>query len=167
MIQTQRIVTFLWFDGNAEQAMNHYISIFRNSRVLNITRWGNTGPGPKGSVLTVSFELDGQKFMAVNGGPEFRFSEAISLLVNCQTQREVDYYWSELSAGGSEGPCGWLKDKFGLSWQVCPTVLGEMLQGQDAAKTDRAMAAMLKMGKLDIKALQDAYEGRSPVPARP
>lgn len=139
--------------------MNHYLSIFKNSKVLSIARCGDFGPGPRGSVLTVSFELDGQRFMAVNGGPMFTFTEAVSLLIQCDTQDEIDHYWSTLSAGGSTGPCGWLKDKFGLSWQVCPTVLGEMLQDKDPMKAGRAMQAMMQMSKFDIARLKAAHAG--------
>lgn len=153
---TQRITTFLWFDSNAEEAINHYISIFKNSKILSITRNGEGGPGPKGSVLAASFQLDGQQFAAINGGPAFKFTEAISLVVNCDTQEEVDYYWEKLSEGGWKSQCGWLKDKFGVSWQVVPTILPQLLQDKDPAKAKRAMAAMLKMTKLDIRVLQDA-----------
>lgn len=156
----QKIVTFLWFDQNAEEAMNHYVSIFKNAKVVNVTRWGDAGPGPKGSVLTVTFELDGQRFMGVNGGPMFKFSEAVSLMINCDSQEEIDYYWERLCEGGAESQCGWLKDKFGLSWQVVPRVLGEMMQDKDPRKTGRVMEAVLKMVKLDIGTLREAYEGR-------
>src|SRR6266568_8455331 len=148
----QKITTFLWFDGNAEEAVNHYISIFKSSKILNVARYGEAGPGPKGSVMTVQFQLEGQEFIALNGGPQFKFTEAISLLVNCDTQAEVDELWSKLSAGGEEGPCGWLKDKFGLSWQIVPTVLVELLTDPDREKSQRVMAAMLKMKKIDIDA---------------
>jgi len=161
MSEAQKIITFLWFNTNAEEAVNHYLSIFKNSKMLDIVRWGEVGPGPKGSVLTITFELNGQRFIALNGGPEFKFSEAISLLISCDTQDEIDYYWSKLIAGGgSESQCGWLKDKFGLSWQVCPKVMLEMLNGKDQKKTDRAMAAMMTMRKMDIAKLRAAYEGR-------
>src|SRR5437016_316730 len=130
----QKITTFLWFDNHAEEAVNHYISIFKNSKLLSILCNGEGGPGPKGSVLTASFQLEGQEFVALNGGPIFKFTEAISLVVNCENQDEVDYYWEKLSDGGSKGDCGWLKDKFGLSWQVVPTALVEMLQDNDPAK---------------------------------
>jgi predicted 3-demethylubiquinone-9 3-methyltransferase (glyoxalase superfamily) len=154
----QKIVPFLWFDDQAEKAANHYISIFPDSKVLSITRYGDAGPGPKGTVMTVSFQLAGQEFIALNGGPQFKFTEAISLSVNCQTQEEVDELWEKLSEGGEEGPCGWLKDKYGLSWQINPTALGEMLQDPDAEKSNRVMQAMLKMGKIDIAGLRRAYE---------
>ncbi len=153
----QKITTFLWFDGNAEEAVNHYISIFKNSKILNAARYGEAGPGPKGSVMTVQFQLDGQEFIALNGGPQFKFTEAISLLVNCDTQAEVDELWSKLSAGGEEGPCGWLKDKFGLSWQIVPSTLGKMMQDKDPKKSKRVMEAMLQMKKMDIARLEHAY----------
>ncbi len=155
-----KITPFLWFDGQAEAAANHYLSIFPNSRITSVLRWGEAGPGPKGSVLTVAFSLDGNDFVALNGGPQFKFSEAISLTVPCKTQDEVDQYWEKLSAGGSKGQCGWLKDKFGVSWQVAPTILPEMLQDKDQAKADRVMRAMMQMTKIDIGALRKAYEGR-------
>ncbi|MCX6067419.1 MAG: VOC family protein [Chloroflexi bacterium] len=147
-----KISPFLWFNQQAEEAMNFYMSIFKNSKALNISR------GPDGKAFTVSFELDGQEFIALNGGPEFKFSEAISLFINCETQEEVDRLWEQLSAGGEEGQCGWLKDKFGLSWQIVPTALGEVLSGPDPVKAQNAMQAMLKMKKLDIAELKRAYE---------
>ncbi len=153
----QKITTFLWFDGNAEEAVNHYISIFKSSKILNVARYGEAGPGPKGSVMTVQFQLEGQEFIALNGGPQFKFTEAISLLVNCDTQAEVDELWSKLSAGGEEGPCGWLKDKFGLSWQIVPSTLGKMMQDKDPKKSKRVMEAMLQMKKMDIARLEHAY----------
>ena len=159
----QKITTFLWFDGNAEEAANHYISIFKNLKILIVARYGDAGPGPKGSVMTVAFELDGQRLTALNGGPAFEFSEAISLVVNCETQDEVDHFWKKLVAGGQERECGWLEDRFGVSWQVVPTVLIEMLQDADIEKTRAVTAALMKMKKLDIAALQQAYEGRSKV----
>ena len=153
------ITPFLWFDGKAEEAMNFYVSIFKNSRVLNVSRYGEAGPRPAGMVMTAVFEIEGQEFMALNGGPEFSFSEAVSFIVNCETQVEVDGLWQKLTAeGGEPGPCGWLKDKFGVSWQIVPTALDEMLQDQDAAKAQRVMAAMLRMGKIDIAELRRAYE---------
>lgn len=152
----QKIVPFLWFNDNAEEAMNHYCSIFRNSRVLDIARQGDIGPGRKGSVLTVAFELEGQAYMGVNGGPMFKFTEAVSLMVNCDTQDEVDYYWERLSEGGSGSQCGWLKDKFGLSWQVVPRVLLKLLADKDGQKVNRVMTAMLQMHKLDIRSLEAA-----------
>ena len=157
----QKITPFLWFDGKAEEAANFYVSIFKNSRILNITRYGEAGPGPKGSVMTVVFELDGEQFIALNGGPQFKFTEAISFSVNCKTQGEVDEFWEKLSQGGEEGPCGWLKDKYGLSWQINPTILGEMLQDSNPEKSKRVLEAMLKMKKIDIHGLQRAYESRA------
>jgi predicted 3-demethylubiquinone-9 3-methyltransferase (glyoxalase superfamily) len=156
----QTITTFLWFDTQAEEAANFYASIFKNSRIVKVTRYGEAGPGPKGSVMTVQFQLDGQDFIALNGGPHFKFTEAISLSVDCKTQEEVDTYWTKLSAGGDEGPCGWLKDKYGLSWQVNPAILGEMLSDSDPQKAKRTMEAMLTMKKIDVAALKKAYEGR-------
>lgn len=156
----QKITPFLWFDNNAEEAVNHYLSIFRNSKIGSILRCGEAGPGPKGSVLTIAFELEGQKFIALNGGPIFKFNEAISLSVDCKTQTEVDELWERLSDGGQKSQCGWLKDKFGLSWQVVPSALVEMLQDKDAAKSARVMVAMMQMSKIDIAALKQAYEGK-------
>lgn len=153
----QSISPFLWFNDNAEEAAKFYTSIFRNSKITGLTRYGEAGPGPKGSVLTVAFELDGQEFTALNGGPQFPFTEAISLVVKCKTQEEVDYFWSKLSAGGKEVQCGWLNDKFGLSWQIVPTVLIELLQEKDPQKANRVMEAMLKMIKIEISTLQKAY----------
>jgi len=148
----QKITTFLWFDNNAEEAMNYYVSIFPNSRILGVSRHG-------GTVTVGTFELDGQKFMALNGGPQFKFTEAISLLVNCETQEEVDDLWEKLAAGGRRDRCGWLKDKFGLSWQIIPSVLGELMQDKETEKSKRVMEAMLKMDKIDIGLLKQAYEG--------
>jgi predicted 3-demethylubiquinone-9 3-methyltransferase (glyoxalase superfamily) len=153
----QKITTFLWFNGKAEEAANHYVSVFKNSKILGVARYGDAGPGPKGSVMTVQFQLEGQEFIALNGGPQFKFTEAISLLVNCETQKEVDELWSKLSAGGEEGPCGWLKDKFGLSWQIVPAALGRMMQDKDPKKAKRVMEAMLQMKKMDIARLEQAY----------
>src|SRR5437899_4966677 len=159
---TQKITPFLWFDDQAEEAAKFYTSIFKNSRIGKIARYGEEGERiagrPKGSVMTVEFQLEGQEFVALNGGPHFKFTEAISFVVNCKTQEEVDYFWSRLSAGGEESRCGWLKDKFGLSWQVVPTVLIEMLADKDAAKAKRVMHAMLQMDKIDIPTLKKAYE---------
>ncbi len=152
----QTINPFLWFDNQAEEAMNFYVSIFKNSRVLSVSRYGDAGPGPKGTVMVASFELDGQKFMALNGGPEFKFSPAISFLVNCETQQEVDRLWEKLSEGGKPNRCGWLEDKFGLSWQIIPTVLGELMSDKDAEVSKRVMQAMLQMTKLDIEGLRRA-----------
>jgi predicted 3-demethylubiquinone-9 3-methyltransferase (glyoxalase superfamily) len=157
MSDKQKIKTFLWFDANAEEAANHYVSIFKNSKILNVTRYGDAGPGPKGSVMTVNFQLEGQEFIALNGGPHFKFTEAISLLVNCDTQQEVDELWSKLSAGGAESQCGWLKDKYGLSWQIIPTALFELMRDRDPGKSKRVMEAMLQMKKIDIGLLEKAY----------
>jgi len=158
----QKITPFLWFDDKAEEAVNFYVSIFKNSKIGTITRYGEEGAKvsgrPKGTVMVVTFQLDGQEFMALNGGPHFKFSEATSFLVNCETQQEVDELWEKLSEGGEEGRCGWLKDKYGLSWQIVPTVLGKMLQDKDAEKSERVMNAMLKMDKIEIKTLKQAYE---------
>jgi predicted 3-demethylubiquinone-9 3-methyltransferase (glyoxalase superfamily) len=152
-----KISPFLWFDTQAEEAANFYVSIFKNSKILKTSRYGEAGPGPKGSVMTVEFMLDGQHFIALNGGPHFKFTEAVSFSVDCKTQQEVDEFWEKLSAGGEQGPCGWLKDTYGLSWQINPTVLGKMLSDPDPAKAKRAMEAMLKMKKIDIAALEKAY----------
>ena len=157
----QKITPFLWFNDNAEAAAKFYTSIFKNSRIRKIARYGEAGPGPKGSVMTVKFQLAGQEFVALNGGPLFKFTEAISLVVNCQTQTEVDYFWKKLSAGGKAVQCGWLKDKYGLSWQIVPAILGELVGGKDAGKSQRVMQAMLQMVKLDIKALKRAYHGEN------
>ena len=156
----QKITTFLWFDGKAEEAARHYTSIFKNSKILSVTRYGDAGPGPRGSVMTVTFQLEGQEFIALNGGPQFKFTEAISLLVNCDTQKEVDELWSKLTGGGEEGPCGWLKDKFGLSWQIVPSALFKMIQDQDPGKSKRVMEAMFQMKKIDIAEMERAYRGR-------
>lgn len=154
----QKITPSLWFDGNAEEAVTFYVSLFKNSKINGIARYGDAGPGVKGTVLTVDFQLDGQIFLAINGGPEFTFTPAISFMVNCETQQEVDELWEKLTAGGEEVQCGWLKDKYGLSWQIVPTVLGEMMQDKDPEKAKRVTEAMLRMKKLDIKALREAYE---------
>ena len=157
----QKITPFLWFDGNAEEAVNFYVSVFKNSRITKITRNSEVGPGPAGSVLLVNFQLEGQEFIALNGGPEFKFNEAISFSVDCQTQAEVDELWAKLTAdGGKPGQCSWLKDKFGVSWQIVPRILPELLGDKDPAKAKRAMQAMMQMGKIDIKRLQQASEGR-------
>jgi predicted 3-demethylubiquinone-9 3-methyltransferase (glyoxalase superfamily) len=156
---TDGFTTCLWFDGQAEEAAHHYLSVFENSKLGRISRYTEVGPGPAGSVLTVEFELNGQKFVGLNGGPEFTFNEAISFQVFCDDQDEVDYYWSRLSEGGQEGPCGWLKDKYGVSWQVIPKVLIDMVNDPDAEKAKRATEAMLQMGKLDIAVLEKAYAG--------
>jgi predicted 3-demethylubiquinone-9 3-methyltransferase (glyoxalase superfamily) len=152
----QKITPFLWFDGNAEEAANFYVSIFKNSKIGKISRYGDAGPGPKGSVMSVTFQLEGQEFFALNGGPQFKFTPAISLFVNCETQQEVDELWDKLSAGGRTDRCGWLQDKFGLSWQIIPTVLGQLLGDKDPQRAKRAMQAMLQMTKIDIKKLQQA-----------
>jgi len=162
-ISAKMIMPCLWFDTQAEAAADHYVSIFPKSKLGKITRYGKEGKEihskPAGSVLTVEFEIEGVKFLALNGGPQFKFDEAVSFQVLCETQADIDYFWSKLAEGGEEGPCGWLKDKFGLSWQVVPTVLPEMLQGPNAGRADRAMKAMLQMRKLDIAALQRARNG--------
>lgn len=154
----QTITPFLWFDTQAEEAANFYVSIFTNSKILGVSRYGEAGPGPKGSVMTARFQLDGQEFIALNGGPHFKFTEAVSFSVDCKTQAEVDAFWQKLSAGGEEGPCGWLKDRYGLSWQVVPAALGQMLSDPDPKKSKRVMEAMLKMKKIDIQGLRRAYE---------
>ncbi len=154
----QKITPYLWFDNNAEEAMNFYLSIFKNSKVGNVSRYGEAGPGPAGTVMSATFELDGQEFMALNGGPQFKFTEAISLFVNCETQQEVDALWGQLSDGGEESMCGWVRDRFGLWWQIIPSALGEMLGDKDPQKSKRVMEAMLKMSKIEIQALKDAYE---------
>ena len=152
----QKITPFLWFDGNAEEAMNFYTSIFKNAKVGNVSRYGEAGPGPAGSVLTASFELEGLQFTALNGGPHFKFNEAISFHVACESQQEVDYFWDKLGAGGQVQQCGWLKDKFGVSWQIVPTALPRLLGNPDRARANRVMQAMLQMKKLDIAALEQA-----------
>jgi predicted 3-demethylubiquinone-9 3-methyltransferase (glyoxalase superfamily) len=154
----QKITPFLWFDDQAEEAMTFYTSIFENSKVVNVSRYGEAGPGRAGTVMTATFELAGQQFIALNGGPQFKFTEAISLFVNCETQEEVDELWEKLSEGGEKGPCGWLKDRYGLSWQIVPSALGKLLGDEDPEKAGRVMQAMLKMSKLDIAALQQAYD---------
>ncbi len=154
----QKIVPFLWFDGKAEEAANFYVSVFKSSKVVRVTRYGEGGPGPKGSVMSVTFQLAGQEFYALNGGPQFSFTPAISLFVNCETQAEVDKLWEQLSAGGSKDRCGWLTDKYGLSWQIIPTALGKMLGDTNPKKSASAMKAMLQMDKIDIKKLQEAFD---------
>ena len=153
-----KITPFLWFNDQAEEAMNFYTAIFKNSKIGSVSRYGEGGPGPQGSVMSATFELNGQEFMALNGGPLFTFTEAISLFVNCETQAEVDELWEKLSEGGQEVQCGWLKDKYGLSWQIVPTALGELLNDPDAEKARRVMNAMLQMKKIDIAGLRSAYE---------
>lgn len=153
-----KITPFLWFDHQAEQAMNFYVSIFKNSKVLSVNRYGDAGPGPKGSVMTANFELDGQVFTALNGGPMYPFSPAISFVVHCETQAEVDYYWEKLSEGGKTNQCAWLDDQFGVTWQIVPTVLLELISDPDPVKAGRVMQAMLQMTKIDIDTLKLAYE---------
>lgn len=155
----QKITPFLWFEDQAEEAANFYTAIFKNSKLGSVTRYGEAGPGPEGSAMTVSFELEGLQFTALNGGPEFNFTEAVSFLVDCKSQDEVDYLWEKLTEGGEEGPCGWLKDKFGLSWQIIPTALTEMLNDPDPEKARRVTEAMLQMKKIDIPTLEQAYAG--------
>lgn len=154
----QKITPFLWFDDNLEEAMNFYASVFKNAKIGNVSRYGDAGPRPKGMVMSATFELEGQKFMGLNGGPHFKFTEAVSFFVNCETQQEVDELWSKLSDGGEEGHCGWLKDRFGLSWQIVPRALGEMLGDSDPRRSRSVMAAMLEMRKIDIQALKRAYD---------
>lgn len=154
----QKITTFLWFDGKAEEAANFYTSLFKNSRIRSVTRYGEAGPGPKDTAMVVSFELDGQEFHALNGGPQFHFTPAISLLVNCETQEEVDHLWDQLSAGGRKDRCGWLQDKYGLSWQIVPAILGKLMADPDPKKSSRVMQAMMQMEKLDIRGLQQAAQ---------
>ena len=162
---TQRITPCLWFDSEAEEAVKFYTSIFKNSKIDGTTSYDEASSKaagrPKGSVLTVDFQLEGQSFMALNGGPVFKFTEAVSFVINCENQKEIDYFWEKLTAGGQEVECGWLKDKFGLSWQVVPTIMIEMLKDKDAQKSQRAMAAMLTMKKLDVAKLERAYQGKS------
>jgi len=153
-----KITPFLWFDNNAEEAMDFYSSIFPDAKIGDVRRYGDEGPGPAGTVMTATFELAGQAFMALNAGPQFKFSEAISFFVNCETQEEVDTLWEKLTAGGEESQCGWLKDKFGLSWQIIPTALGELLGDPDSEKTGRVMQAMLQMKKIDVATLRQAYD---------
>jgi len=154
----QKITPFLWFDNQAEEAMHFYVSIFKNSKVGQVTRYGDAGPGPKGTVMSATFLLEGQEFMALNGGPHFHFTPAISLFVKCETQEEIDELWDKLSAGGSKERCGWLKDKYGLSWQIIPSALGKLMGDKNSAKAKSVMTAMLQMNKIDIKLLQEAYD---------
>ena len=156
----QKITPFLWFDGNAEDAMNFYTSIFKDSKVVNVSRYPEGGPAPKGTLMSATFQLHGQEFMALNGGPMFKFTEAISLFVKCETQKEIDEFWEKLSAGGQKSQCGWLKDKFGLSWQIVPPILGKLLGDKDPKKSKRVMMAMMKMSKIEIQKLKDAYDGK-------
>jgi predicted 3-demethylubiquinone-9 3-methyltransferase (glyoxalase superfamily) len=155
----QKITPFLWFDGKADEAANFYVSIFNNSKIVKVSRFGDAGPGPKGSVMSVSFQLEGQEFYALNGRPQYSFTPAISLFVNCETQAEVDELWDKLSEGGEKNPCGWLKDKYGLTWQIILSVLGEMLADKDPDKSSRVMKAMMQMVKIDIDGLKRAYDG--------
>jgi len=155
----KQITPFLWFDKEAEEAANFYVSVFPSSKLGRIARYGEAGPGEPGAVMTVEFELNGLRFVALNGGPQYKFTEAVSFFINCETQEEVDNYWEKLSEGGEEGPCGWLKDRYGLSWQVVPTVLLELLNDPDQEKAQRVMSAMLQMRKIEIGPLQRAYEG--------
>lgn len=154
----QKPIPFLWFNNQAEEAANLYVSVIKNSRIQNISRYGEGGPQPAGTAMIVSFELNGQQVMAMNGGPEYKFTEAFSFFINCDSQDEVDELWEKLSEGGEKGPCGWLKDKFGLSWQIVPTILGELMGGPDPARSQRVMQALLQMSKLDIAGLKRAYE---------
>lgn len=156
----QKITPFLWFDGNAEEAMNFYTSIFKNSKIGQVRRYGDAEPGPKGSVMTGTFQIEGQEFMVLNGGPMFKFTPAISFFVNCENQQEVDELWEKLSAGGEVTQCGWLQDKFGVTWQIIPKALGEMLGDKDPQKSQRVMKAMMKMIKIDVEELRRAYEGK-------
>jgi predicted 3-demethylubiquinone-9 3-methyltransferase (glyoxalase superfamily) len=156
----QKITPFLWFDGRAEEAANFYTSIFKNSKIQSVSRYGDAGPGPKGSVMLTKFLIDGQEFTALNGGPQFTFSPAISFLVHCETQGEVDELWERLSEGGIKRNCGWLQDKFGVSWQIVPTILSKLLGDKDPEKSRRVMKAMLQMNKIEIEPLKRAYEGR-------
>ena len=155
----QRISPCLWFDNQAEDAVNFYLSIFKNAKIKSTTRYGEAGPGPKGSVMVIVFELDGVEFIALNGGPIFKFNEAVSLSINCQSQSQVDHYWSKLTAGGAESQCGWLKDKYGVSWQVVPLQLTERMASSDAPRVKRMTEAMFKMKKLDIATLEKVYDG--------
>src|SRR2546423_326646 len=154
----QKITPFLWFNDKAEEAMNFYVSIFKNSKIGSVTRYGDAGPGPKGSVMTATFQLEGQEFFALNGGPQFQFTPAISFFVNCGTQEEVDELWEKLSAGGKKERCGWLKDKYGLSWQIIPSALNTLLRDKNPAKSYKVMQAMLQMDKIDIARLKQAYD---------
>jgi predicted 3-demethylubiquinone-9 3-methyltransferase (glyoxalase superfamily) len=154
----QKITPFLWFDGQAEEAMNLYVSVFKNSKIVSVSRYGEAGQGPKGTVMMGTFQIEGQEFYALNGGPQYKFTPAISFLVNCETQTEVDELWTKLSAGGETNRCGWLRDKFGVSWQIVPTILGKLMQDKDPAKSQRVMGAMLQMTKLDIAGLKKAAE---------
>jgi predicted 3-demethylubiquinone-9 3-methyltransferase (glyoxalase superfamily) len=160
MSPKQKITTFLWFDGQAEEAANLYTSIFKNSKILSVARYGDAGPGPMGTAMTVTFQLEGQEFIALNGGPQYKFTEAISLQVDCETQQEVDELWRKLTAGGEESMCGWLKDKFGLSWQIIPTALFRLMSDPDPEKSKRVVQAMLQMKKIDVPTLERAHAGK-------
>ena len=155
----QKITPFLWFDNQAEEAMNFYLSVFKNSKIISVTRYGDAGPATEGTVMTAKFQIEGQEFVALNGGPQFTFTEAISFVVNCENQEEIDYYWQKLSEGGEEQGPGWVKDKYGLSWQIVPTAMQEMMSDEDPEKSKRVMAAMMQMYKIDIKKLEQAYDG--------
>ena len=159
-VPIQKITPFLWFDHQAEEAAGFYASIFPNSKIVKVVRYGKAGPGPPGSAMTVAFQLEGQSFVALNGGPHFKFSEAISFMVDCENQKEVDQYWEKLSQGGEKGQCGWLKDKFGLSWQVVPTALGDLVSDPDKEKANRVMSAMMKMNKIELRELEEAAAGK-------
>jgi predicted 3-demethylubiquinone-9 3-methyltransferase (glyoxalase superfamily) len=159
--RTQNVTTFLWFDNNAEEAVNFYVSVFKNAQILSTVRYGAVGPKPKGTVMIIDFELDGQRLTALNAGPEFKFNEAISLVVHCKDQLEVDYYWDKLSEGGQTIECGWLKDKFGLAWQIVPEVFLDLLRNSDDETRDRVMSAMMKMKKLDIETVKQAARNQS------
>jgi predicted 3-demethylubiquinone-9 3-methyltransferase (glyoxalase superfamily) len=154
----QKITPFLWYDGNAEEAVNFYVSIFKNSKVVSVARYGDAGPGPKGSVMTMAFQLEGQNFVALNGGPQYNFTPAISFVVSSETQEEVDELWEKLSAGGRKDRCAWLTDKYGVSWQIVPTILSKLLQDKDPEKAKRVMQAMLQMDKIDVNRLKQAYD---------
>ena len=156
---TQNITPFLWFDDNADEAVNFYLSIFKDSRLLDTKRYGETGPGPKGTIMTATFELNGQQFIALNGGPRYKFTEAVSFVVKCETQEEIDYYWDKLLDGGEPQRCGWLKDRFGLSWQIVPAQLSELFGGNDPQRAGRVMQAMMQMVKFDLAKLKEAYNG--------
>jgi predicted 3-demethylubiquinone-9 3-methyltransferase (glyoxalase superfamily) len=157
-MKMQKITPFLWFNDNAEEAMSFYTSVFRNSKIVNVRRYGDAGPGPKGTVMTGTIQIEGQEFFVLNGGPKYKFTPAISLFVNCETQKDVDDLWEKLSAGGRTDRCGWLQDKFGLSWQIIPSLLGKLLGDKDPKKANRVMQAMLQMDKIDTKKLQQAYD---------
>jgi predicted 3-demethylubiquinone-9 3-methyltransferase (glyoxalase superfamily) len=158
----QKITPFLWFNNNAEEAINFYASVFKDAEIKNVARYGDAGPGPKGQVMTASFVLNGQEFIALNGGPQFQFTEAVSFVINCENQEEVDHYWEKLSEGGQPSRCGWLKDRFGLSWQVVPTILPQLLKDKDPQRAKNVMLAMMKMDKIEIEPLKEAYN--KPIP---